>query len=505
MISEVTKITPLLNSLDQLLEAHKAQVKQYGSAKLVLERSQHNISRKNFSAHALSVLEGLSRAGYEAYLVGGCIRDLLSGKTPKDYDVSTNATPEQIRRVFQNSRIIGRRFKIVHVVFGRDIIEVTTFRGNQEPVHENSRRAADRHSRFGTRISDDSGMLVRDNVYGRDISEDSDRRDFTINAIYYDIKTFELLDFHAGIYDLKHGIIDVIGDPEQRYSEDPVRMIRALRFAAKLGFEISKRTAEPIGRMADTLKQVSNARMFEEVNKLFLTGHGLQSFRILRKYHLFEVLFPQLKEHLLNPVYTDFIEYALKSSDDRFLENKPNMPHFLYAIILWPRFQDEVFRLQQLNDSLVSPISTRDIAAQAFYTVRDLQMPMTAIPAGIAESMRSMWTLQLALISPDDENVIKSVTAQSLFRGAFDIFKLRARFEPYLKSCVEMWRPYYDESSARHRYRQEKEQFRENNQGLEKETQKVVYDEVFEEDSSKERNDRLARARAWRAAMHLDP
>ena len=247
----------------------------------------HGISRQKISPKALSVIERLQNAHYKAYLVGGCIRDLLVGKTPKDFDVSTNATPEQVRKVFENSRIIGRRFKIVHVVFGKEIIEVTTFRGD-----------SNNHKNKKLRVSSDSGMLVRDNVYGQDIDEDASRRDFTINAIYYDSHNETILDFHGGLYDLNAGIIDIIGDPQTRYLEDPVRIIRALRFSAKLGFKLSKRTADPIAKLAVNLREVSSARMFEEVNKLFLTGHGSESFKILRNFKIFEILFPGLAEFL---------------------------------------------------------------------------------------------------------------------------------------------------------------------------------------------------------------
>ncbi len=299
----------------KILKQNKILTEKKGSAKLVLTNKQHNIQQKDIPYQAIRVIRGLLKAGYKAYLVGGCIRDLLSGKAPKDFDVSTNATPEQVHRIFRNSRIIGRRFKIVHVVFGREIIEVTTFRTNSE-----SKRDSVRHQ------TSDTGMLVRDNVYGKSLEEDAERRDFTINAVYYDFKTQELIDFHAGIYDLTNQVIDIIGDPKVRYLEDPVRIIRALRFAAKLGFKLSKRTADPIAEMAPSLQQVSNARMFEEVNKLFLTGHGLESFKILREYGIFSILFPGLDEYLDNPVFNSFVEYALQSSDERYKAHYESLP-----------------------------------------------------------------------------------------------------------------------------------------------------------------------------------
>ncbi len=441
-LAEVTKINFKFPDLTRILKKNKAQVQKRGSERLVLNRSQHQIQKKDIPYQAIKVLEGLQRAGFQAYLVGGCIRDLLSGKAPKDFDVSTNATPEQVRKVFKNSRIIGRRFKIVHVVFGREIIEVTTFRSNKEPKHDSTRH-----------LASDSGMLVRDNVYGKTLEEDAERRDFTINAIYFDLKKSELIDYHAGLYDLQDHVIDIIGDPETRYSEDPVRIIRALRFAAKLGFKLSKRTADPITKMAPALTQVSNARMFEEVNKLFLTGHGLQSFRILKEYGIFNILFPGLEDYLENPVFNSFVEFALKSSDDRCAQNKRNMPHFLYAVILWAKFQNEILRLSDLNDSVVNAASMRELADLACPKILRTQNTITAIPISISESIRSMWSLQLQLLDINDPNNVASVASRQLFRGGFDIFRLRARFEPYLEPYVKFWQPYYDESAAKSKQR----------------------------------------------------
>lgn len=513
---EASKITLNAADLEKILKKNKAEVDRKGSCRLVLGRKDHSITRKDIPPQAIAVLEGLRRAGYQAYLVGGCIRDLLTGKKPKDFDVSTNATPEQVRRVFQNSRIIGRRFKICHVVFGREIIEVTTFRSNQEPKHESFK-----HQTSGT------GMLVRDNIYGRTAEEDAARRDFTINAIYYDLKSSELIDYHAGLYDLRRGVIDMIGDPKRRYLEDPVRMIRALRFAAKLGFTISKRTSDPIRNMEHLLLQVSNARMFEEVNKLFLTGHGLQSYRILRKYGMFEILFAGLEQFLDNPSFDSFVEYALQSSDERCRDQKRNMPHFLYAVILWPKFQAEVSRLMALNDTMASPASVRELADLACPTVLREQNSVTAIPMGIAESIRSMWSLQLQFLNITDPDEVAAIASKQLFRGGFDIFRLRARFEPYLAPYVEFWEPYYERSaktaSERRQMLAQKDSRRE-----QQEQQQIAEapverqaaperaprpapqsstgsNEVFADDSDAERQDRLARARAWRASMHLDP
>lgn len=491
--TEVFKITALLSGIEESL--NKARQQNQSPCKIVLTPEQHAQLRKNISSQALSVVEILQRHGYMAYLVGGCIRDLLIGKQPKDFDVSTNATPDQVRRVFRNSRIIGRRFKIVHVVFGKDIVEVTTFRSGSDAAETDAGR-----------VSSDSGMLVRDNVYGTTIEEDADRRDFSINAVYYDSNEHALLDFHGGLTALKDRVIDIIGDPGVRYHEDPVRMIRALRFAAKLGFKITKRTAEPIRKLRGDLKLVSSARMFDEVSKLFLTGHGLESFRILKEYHIFEILFPQLESFLGNRVFNEFVEYALTSSDERFASSKRNMPHFLYAVLFWLKFQSGVFRLQQLNEAAVDPVPLRVLTDQAGWEILRAQSTITAIPMGISASILSMWALQLQLLETKDPALTGSVVSQSLFRGAFDILRLRARFEPYLVPCMNFWQPYYDKSASRSRSRPEKGRLKDKDKGRRSgKYGRSSQESAFRHETSAEKNDRLARARAWRAAMNLEP
>ena len=246
----------------------------------VLTRDEHPVSRRQFSEASLKVLYRLHNAGYEAYLVGGCLRDSLLGIDPKDFDVATDATPEQVKQLFRNSRIIGRRFRIVHVRFGREVIEVTTFRG----------KPRDDHGDHLASQSDD-GLLLRDNVWGN-IEEDALRRDFTVNALYYNIADFTLHDFAGGVDDIASRTLRLIGDPETRYREDPVRMLRAIRFAAKLDFDIAPDTEAPIAEMAPLLLQIPPARLFDEILKLFLSGEGLATFRLLRDYGLFAMLFP---------------------------------------------------------------------------------------------------------------------------------------------------------------------------------------------------------------------
>src|SRR5690554_3798343 len=255
----------------------------------ILTRDQHSVSRKDISEAALKVLYRLHNAGFQAYLVGGCVRYLLLGLHPKDFDVTTNATPEQIRKLFRNCRLVGRRFRLAHVVFGREIIEVATFRGHHD--------SADSDDSIKVGKQDAEGMLLRDNVYGS-IEEDAQRRDFTINALYYNIADFSIVDFADGVKDIESGLIRMIGDPATRYREDPVRMLRAVRFATKLNMRLDDTVAKPIKELAPLLQNIPPARLFEEVLKLFTAGKALANFEMMVEYHLFQPLFPLLKTYL---------------------------------------------------------------------------------------------------------------------------------------------------------------------------------------------------------------
>src|SRR5690606_2795605 len=290
---------------------------------------QHPLNRNEISRHAISVVERLQKAGYQAYLVGGCVRDLLLDIDPKDFDVATSATPEQVRAEFRNARVIGRRFKLAHVQFGREIIEVATFRANhpQGEDEEDSNQAA----------RNESGRILRDNVYGS-LEDDAQRRDFTINALYYDPTTERILDYAHGVHDIRNRLVRLIGIPEQRYQEDPVRMLRAARFAAKLDFEIEKHSAAPIRRLAPMLREIPAARLFDEVLKLFLAGKAERTFELLVDYDLFAPLFPASAAALeRDPEYTGrLIRQALINTDERIRQGKPVTPAFLFAALLWP-------------------------------------------------------------------------------------------------------------------------------------------------------------------------
>jgi len=284
-----------------------------------IPRPEHTLSRRNISQAALNVLYQLHKAGYQAFLVGGGVRDVLLGYTPKDFDIVTNAHPEQVKKLFRHCRLIGRRFLLAHVHQNKEIVEVATFRA---------------HPNKGGDGIVENGRIVRDNVYGSTVDEDALRRDFTINALYYDINDFSLLDYGQGMADLRSGVIRLIGDPVLRYQEDPVRMLRAARFAAKLGFIIAPQTGTPIYELGERLIDIPPARLFEEVLKLFLSGHAVQSFIQLRYYHLFKYLFPSTEKYLDDPVAHLLIERVLANTDDRKNNNQSVAPAFLLTTLL---------------------------------------------------------------------------------------------------------------------------------------------------------------------------
>ena len=386
----------------------------------ILTRDEHRISRKMIDKSALDVLYGLKRAGFEAYLVGGCVRDLLLGLEPKDFDVVTNAEPEEIKQVFkQRCRLIGRRFRLAHVSFGRTVIEVATFRG-QEDAQEIGKRVAGRKIKISGRAVDDTGRLVRDNVYGS-IDEDVWRRDFTVNALYYNIKDFSIVDYTGGLEDIKQGRLRLIGDPETRYREDPVRMIRAIRFAGTLGFKIDGPTEKPIFELGDLLRDVSHARMFEEVLKLFHSGVGLQVFEKLRHYDLYKHLFP-LTERLLAQEENNFprmmVIEALKSTDSRIREGKSVNPSFLFAAMLWePMLQR---RQQHLEQGLVP----QDAFYAASNDVIEQQIKRTAIPKRFTAQMRDIWNLQWRLPKRHGDRA-EQLLEHPRFRAAYDFLGVR--------------------------------------------------------------------------------
>ncbi|MEP2600152.1 MAG: polynucleotide adenylyltransferase PcnB, partial [Paraglaciecola sp.] len=346
-----------------------------------MPRSEHPVSRDAISDNALKVLYRLHNSGYQAYLVGGCVRDILLGKEPKDFDVTTDATPEQIKGLFRNCRLIGRRFRLAHIVFGREIIEVATFRGH----HQNN---DDDESKLSKQS--DHGQLLRDNVFGT-IEEDAQRRDFTINAMYYNIADYSISDFAGGMQAIKDRKIALIGDPETRYREDPVRMLRAVRFAAKLNMTISKESAEPIKAMAPLMANIPPARLFEEVLKLLLSGQGLETYKLLSQFHLFEPLFPQLAPLLVHPEgkESNFVELVLTNTDNRINTGQRVTPAFIFAAFMWYPLEE---RCQQLMAE--GGLNHFDAFNLALIDVMHRQIQRIMIPKRFSIPVRDIWQLQ---------------------------------------------------------------------------------------------------------------
>ncbi|NVK57365.1 MAG: polynucleotide adenylyltransferase PcnB [Alteromonadaceae bacterium] len=345
-----------------------------------MPRAEHNISRADISDNALKVMYRLNNAGFEAYLVGGCVRDLMLGHKPKDFDVVTNATPEQIKGLFRNCRLIGRRFRLAHIVFGREIIEVATFRGH----HSDDTTLAKQ---------DEQGQLVRDNVFGS-IEEDAERRDFTFNAMYYEVATFTVTDFAQGIKAINRREVDLIGDPDLRYREDPVRMLRAVRFAAKLDMVINPRTAKPIHELAHLLSNIPPARLFEEILKLFLSGKGLKTFRLLKQYKLLEPLFPMLAKVLNAPDSREvaLIERVLENTDERVNTGQRVTPAFLIATLLWYPVEEHATKLQA-----EAGLNSHDAFNIAMGDVLHRQSQRIMIPKRFSTVVRDIWHLQQRL------------------------------------------------------------------------------------------------------------
>ena len=412
-----------------------------GLPPVIISRDEHNISRSDIEKPALDVLYGLKRAGYEAYLVGGCVRDLLLGLEPKDFDVVTNAEPEQIKAVFKrNCQLIGRRFRLAHVRFGRTVIEVATFRGQG-----NGQNRQDYFGRNGkksgkAREVDDTGRLVRDNVYGT-IEEDVWRRDFTVNALYYNIRDFSIIDYTGGLDDIDAGELRLIGDPETRYREDPVRMIRAIRFACKLGFKIEKHTEKPIMELAYLFEEVSNARLFEEVLKLFHSGVAIQVFEKLRHFGIFGHLFP-LTDKMLEDESEGFprmlVIEALKSTDQRIGTGKTVNPSFLFSSMLWEPM------LQRKQVHLDSGLTSQDAFHAAANDVIEQQIKRTAIPKRFTAQMRDIWNLQHRLPNRHGAKAQK-LQEHPRFRAAYDFLGIRvAAGETELAELFDWWTEYQE-------------------------------------------------------------
>jgi len=391
------------------------------SQPVTVPRDEHNISRANISRNAVKVLYRLNEAGYQAYLVGGGVRDLLLGREPKDFDVATSARPEQVKAVFGNCRLIGRRFRLAHVHFGREIIEVATFRSTRDGDEEGDRQL-------------ENGMLLSDNVYGT-LEEDAQRRDFTVNALYYSVEDFAVIDYAGGLQDLRNGVIRLLGDPESRFREDPVRLLRAVRFAAKLGFVIEPATEAPMARLAKLLQDIPAARLFEEVLKLFLAGSGLETFEKLRHHQLFGQLFPATEEALTHQDHEfpiTFVSRGLHNTDQRIREDKPVTPAFLFAVLLWEPVR---LRAEALQVSGMHPYEALQIAATE---VLAGQARRVSIPKRFSYPMRDIWQLQPRFLQRNGKRPHR-LMSHPRFRAALDFFLLRAESGEVEQKEADWW------------------------------------------------------------------
>lgn len=374
-----------------------------------IRNDAHPISLYDISRSARKVIQQLKQAGFAAYLVGGGVRDLLLDGSPKDFDVATDATPEQVNKIFKGSRIIGRRFRIVHVRFGREIIEVTTFRGH----HGEAKKRSDA-------TQSDKGILLRDNVYG-DIKSDALRRDFTVNALYYDTEDGAILDFTDAIGDLEKRQLRMIGDPTTRYKEDPVRLLRAVRFSAKLGFSIEENTEKPIREHADYLSEIPPARRFEEVLKLFLCGYATAILTKLHEYGLLAHLFPAANEFLEKGTEQDkrLLFAVASNTDKRIRQNKSVTPAFIYAAMLWPALRAEMDELMEQHK-----LNEYEAMQQAAQGVISQQLAFTAIPKRFLIPMREIWSLQLRLKRREGRRA-HMLLEHPRFRAAYDFLLMR--------------------------------------------------------------------------------
>jgi poly(A) polymerase len=432
----------------------------------ILPRAEHAIARTQISENALKVLQRLNEGGYNGYLVGGCVRDLMLGREPKDFDVVTDARPEEIRQLFRNARIIGRRFRLVHVHFGREIIEVATFRsvphapeewaesddvedgemlrddlagteaiepGAPEPEEQlevpEPEQRRDRRSRRERHLDP-----VDPSIFGTQ-DEDAIRRDFTVNALYYDLRDDTVRDYVGGVKDLKAGLLRMIGDPEIRYREDPVRMLRVVRFAAKLGLKIDPKTEEPIRRLAQLLETVPPARMFEEVLKLFHGGHALDTYEQLRHYGLFQYLFPEAEESLAGEEENFphmLLPQALANTDKRVAEGKPVNPAFLFAAILWEPVRE---RMAILQANGMHPAEAQLRAADDLLRA---QQKHVTIPKRFSFPMREIWAMQPRLARRQGKNAFRLMESKR-FRAAYDFLLLRAYAGEEPQELADWW------------------------------------------------------------------
>jgi len=388
----------------------------------IIPRPEHGLSRADISSNALKVLYRLKSTGHQAFLVGGGVRDILLGHHPKDFDVATDAHPDEVRELFRNCRLIGRRFRLAHVRFGREVIEVVTFRSAGDGVADDRQ-----HS--------DAGRILRDNVYGA-IHEDIWRRDFTVNALYYNIADFSIWDYTSGMDDVASRTLRLIGDPETRYQEDPVRMLRAARFAAKLRFDIAEDSAEPIRELGELLRDVPPARLYDETLKLFQSGHATRSFERLQEFNLLQYLFPHTAAALASDEtgeVQNFIREGLENTDRRVHADEPVTPMFLYAVMLWHPIRSLATRIQAEEES-----SEIEALLDACDELVSEQQDHTSYPRRFSTPMKDMLVMQLRFENRRGARAHRLLNHKR-FRAAYDFLLLRARCGEADPELAEWW------------------------------------------------------------------
>jgi poly(A) polymerase len=386
---------------------------------------QHGIRRSSIHPCALKVTRTLKEGGFAAFVVGGAVRDLLLGGEPKDFDVATNASPEEVRRLFRRARLIGRRFQIVHVYCGPDTIEVTTFRAHTTQSDEED-----------ARVTAEDGMLLRDNVFGSQ-HEDAARRDFTVNALYYDPEKEEIWDYHDGVGDAHKKVLRMIGDPTTRYREDPVRMLRATRFAAKLDFHIAPDTRAPIASLAPMLERIPPARLFDEMMKLLLSGHSERGLRQLRAEGLHHGILPMLDSILDDPKRQHFLHAALHDTDERVRQGQSASPAFMLACLLWFDMQS------QWQTDLKGGKAEQPALYDAMDDTLERQREVLAFPRRLDGMIKEIWSLQHRFEQRSGSRPYR-LLAHPRFRAGYDFLKLRAQGEDVAAELPDWWDRFQD-------------------------------------------------------------
>lgn len=400
-----------------------------GGKPIAIPLARHGIEREQIHPCALKVTRTLKENGYAAFVVGGAVRDLLIGREPKDFDIATDATPEEVRQCFRRSRIIGRRFQIVHVYCGADTIEVTTFRASQgEPEADEDR------------VTAEDGLILRDNVFGSQ-AEDAARRDFTVNALYYDPEHEEIWDSHGGVADAKKRLLRMIGDPEARYREDPVRMLRAARFAAKLDFRIDPATRAPIAKLAPLLERIPAARLFDEMIKLLLSGHAERGIHQLRAEGLHHGIFPMLDALLDDPARQTFLHVALHDTDERVRNDQSASPAFLIACLLWFDMNATWHKLQAKGE----PVQAALFAAMD--QVLEQQRDTLAFPRRFDGTIKEIWSLQPRFEQRSGARPYRLLT-HPRFRAGYDFLLIRTKGGDAPQELADWWSRFQDAGEA---------------------------------------------------------